>query len=170
MLNRYNAVAPFYTLLARLVFGNSLLAIQKNAIDYLPQSGKLLILGGGNGDILKEIVLSRPKIEIEYLEASDMMLEQAKKNSTGFQTFRFIHSDQFIDCSKDVNAVFMPFILDLFDEEQIINSLYQLKAHLSKKHLLIVADFDLNNFKVSYWNKLKVKMSILFSELLHLIN
>jgi tRNA1(Val) A37 N6-methylase TrmN6 len=76
------------------VFGNSLATIQLKLVETLPKTEHLLILGEGNGGILKSIYNHSPYLHIDYLEASIKMIQLAQTNIPKGQRISFIHSDQ----------------------------------------------------------------------------
>ncbi|QNH61318.1 class I SAM-dependent methyltransferase [Hymenobacter sediminicola] len=76
----FDRVAAFYDPLARLVYGRSLQVAQQAALDAgLPAGApRLLIIGGGTGWILPEVLCRRPQAHVLYLEASPQMLARSQ--------------------------------------------------------------------------------------------
>ncbi|UOQ74624.1 class I SAM-dependent methyltransferase [Hymenobacter cellulosilyticus] len=75
----FDRVAPFYDPLARLVFGNALQRAQQAALAGLPAGRpRVLIIGGGSGWVLGEVLQRRPDSRVLYLEASAMMLAKSR--------------------------------------------------------------------------------------------
>ncbi|WP_141765680.1 class I SAM-dependent methyltransferase, partial [Hymenobacter coccineus] len=74
----FDRIAWCYDALAGLVFGGSLRAAQRAALDGLPAGApRVLILGGGTGWVLGEVLRRRPGATVLYLEASGPMLARA---------------------------------------------------------------------------------------------
>ena len=170
MLNQYNKIAHFYTGLSRLVFGNQLLKIQQELIMHLPTDGKLLILGGGNGEILPSIFKHAPHLSIEYVEASSSMTKLAKKNAPNHQKITFHHKDV-RDYSHKHDHIYAGFFLDLFHEKQIEQLIRKLEK--PKQTIWYVADFQINkNTKNRLFRSIQLKLTILFFRLTtqHTIN
>jgi len=166
MLNKYNSIAVFYPYLSRYIFGKSLINIQLKAIPHLPSRGKILLIGGGNGEILPYIFKERPKLQIEYFEASSKMIELAKKKVQNNPLITFVHSDCLSECSTDINVVFAPFFFDLFSEADIQNMLKQLEVRIAKNFTLITADFQISRkTKLRQLRKFQIYLSILFFKL-----
>ncbi|UOQ55371.1 class I SAM-dependent methyltransferase [Hymenobacter cellulosivorans] len=122
----FDRVAPFYDPLARLVFGDALQRAQQAALAGLPPGRpRVLIIGGGSGWVLGEVLQRRPDARVLYLEASAMML--AKSRATLLQTapqhagqveFRLgTERDLRPDESFDVILTF--FFLDLFEPSRL---------------------------------------------------
>jgi trans-aconitate methyltransferase len=170
LLNQYNKIAHFYTGLSRLVFGNQLLKIQQELITHLPTDGKLLILGGGNGEILPSIFKHAPHLSIDYVEASSSMIKLAKKNAPNHQKIIFHHKDVH-DYSHKHGHIYAGFFLDVFHEKQIEQLI--LKLEKPKKTTWYIADFQINkNTKNHLFRSMQLKLTILFFRLTtqHTIN
>lgn len=163
MKNTYNRITPIYTFLSKLVFGNGLLQIQLKLIEHLPQKGNLLILGGGTGEILPYIFIKSPNLEISYLEASSKMIEKAKYNSPLKQKITFYHKSKMEGLSIPFDLVYAAFFFDLFPAKEIAEKLKKLQEICKPKHVLYVADFQLNrDVKYLMIRSIQIKASILF--------
>ncbi|WP_051359824.1 class I SAM-dependent methyltransferase [Adhaeribacter aquaticus] len=115
---QFNEVAPFYDALARLVFGQEIIKAQQAFLGNISQEAKILIIGGGTGNILKEITRRNTKADILFLEASSKMLQKAKKvipppDYTGRIEFR-LGTEKSISEEEKFKVVLTPFFLDLF--------------------------------------------------------
>ena len=76
----FSLVAPFYDQLAYLVFGRAIkISTTKNYKIYTAPESQVLIIGGGTGWILKELLQQTSCKSIVYLEASDKMLHKAQQ-------------------------------------------------------------------------------------------
>ena len=74
----FDRIAWCYDALAGLVFGGSLRAAQRAALAGLPPGAPhVLVLGGGTGWVLGELLRRRPRATVLYLEASGPMLARA---------------------------------------------------------------------------------------------
>ena len=163
MLNQYNKIAHFYTGLSRLFFGNQLLKIQQELITHLPTDGKLLILGGGNGEILPSIFKHAPHLSIEYVEASSTMIKLAKKNAPNHQKITFHHKDVH-DYSHKHGHIYAGFFLDLFHEKQIEQLIRKLEK--PEQTTWYIADFQINkNTRNHIFRSIQLKLTILFFRL-----
>lgn len=120
----------------------------------------MLILGGGNGEILPFLYEICPQLSIDYVEASSKMIHLAKRNAHANQNINFIHSDE-IPENKSYSNYFFPFILDCFNQSELQNIFSMLKRQKGG-HVLYIADF----YKAkSIKQKLILKLSILFFQL-----
>ena len=75
----FDRVAWCYDALAGLVFGRALRRAQQMALGGLPPGRPhVLVLGGGTGWVLAEVLRRRPGATVLYLEASPRMLARAR--------------------------------------------------------------------------------------------
>ena len=74
----FDLIAPYYDSLARLVFGDSIRHCQLEYLDKIPPGAQVLILGGGTGWLLGELMKINPSCRVWYLESSIKMLEMTK--------------------------------------------------------------------------------------------
>ena len=170
MPNQYNKIAHLYTGLSRLIFGNQLIKIQQELITHLPTDGNLLMLGGGNGEILPSIFKHAPHLSIEYVEASSSMIKLAKKNAPNHQKITFHHKDVH-DYIHKHDHIYAGFFLDLFHEKQIKQLIRKLEK--PKKTTWYIADFQINkNTRNRLFRNIQLKLTILFFRLTtqHTIN
>lgn len=78
-LTGFDRVAWCYDALAGLVFGRALQNAQRVALASLPAGAPhVLVLGGGTGWVLTEVLRRRPLATVLYLEASPRMLARAR--------------------------------------------------------------------------------------------
>lgn len=148
------------------MFGNSLLNIQKHLIQQLPATGKLVILGGGNGEILPIIYKQSPLLEIEYIESSDKMIASAKTKINANQKIIFTQSDNFEFVSTKADVIYSAFFWDIFTEEHIIKHVQQIETNFGKSIKWFVADFAINSdIKLRYLRQFQIFLSILFFRL-----
>ncbi|TGE29629.1 class I SAM-dependent methyltransferase [Hymenobacter metallicola] len=122
----FDRVAAFYDPLARLVFGNALRLAQQAALASLPPgSPRVLIIGGGTGWVLGEVLLRRPEARVLYLEASAVMLAKSREtlqqraaSHSGQVEFR-LGTEQALRPTESFDAVVTFFFLDLFEPRRL---------------------------------------------------
>ena len=142
-LNRFNWIAGFYDFLARLVFGRSLYEAQCFFLKDLKSSRRVLIIGGGTGWILRELLSLNTNCEVDYIEASSKMLEKARGQISDSDKGRvkFIHgTEQDIDIDGLYDGVITNFFLDLFGAS-LDEVIQKIRGSLSRKTTWIVTDF-----------------------------
>ena len=163
LLNSYNFIASSYSFWSRLMYGNSLHAIQLLLIKELPHKGHLLILGGGIGQILPSIYNQSPNLKITFLEASSKMIALAKRQTPTGQYITFIRSDSLENMKIECDYVYASFFLDLFSPTHIKAIVRTIENHQTYPMTWFIADFDLGP-KVKYrlLREFQIKLSILF--------
>ncbi|HHO56486.1 MAG TPA: class I SAM-dependent methyltransferase, partial [Trueperaceae bacterium] len=93
----FNKLAKFYSGLEYIAFGNLLLRSRFALLSELKDLKQVLIIGGGNGRLLKRIIEDFPDAKIDFLEQSPAMIKIAKSRLTASQLERvgFIEADIF---------------------------------------------------------------------------
>ena len=87
-LNGFNHLAPLYDRIASLVFRGAILTAQRSVLNHLHQVDHALFIGGGSGDLLAEALRRHPQLSFTYLEASSVMIEQARRRLTPDESSR----------------------------------------------------------------------------------
>lgn len=143
-MNNYNRIASFYDSLARLIFGKKLLQAKRNFLHTIPENSYILIIGGGTGDIMNDILKDRKGCMIDFIEPSEKMISIAEKNVSqeGKTRVRFIHGDQRdIPAAATYDAVITFFVLDLFPQQIAQAFAETVNAHLRQNGIWLFADF-----------------------------
>lgn len=134
----YAPIAPWYQPLSRIVFGDTLIRAQRLALEAVSPDSRLLIAGGGDGEILKH--LQGWSGTIDFVEISEAMLRLAR--SKAVPPTRFIHQDIFNflpDHTYDV--MLFPFLLDNFLPEEVKKLIVRLHPFLTKEGQVIIIDY-----------------------------
>jgi ubiquinone/menaquinone biosynthesis C-methylase UbiE len=83
-LNSFDRIAPVYDRLADIVFGTAILDAQRTHLHALNDAREILILGGGTGRLLRDLLGQNAKSRVTYVEASQRMIELALKGRAGW--------------------------------------------------------------------------------------
>lgn len=141
--NDFNAIAPYYDTLKRMVFGKTIAQSQLCFLGRIRCGGKVLIIGGGSGEILIPIIEKFPACNIWYIEASSRMIELAKRRLEGREA-----KVNFIEGSLDslsphirFDAVITNFFLDMFPDEKVKRIGSMVANWLCQDGVWIVTDF-----------------------------
>ncbi len=144
----FDRVAPFYDLLARLVFGRALQQAQLAALRGLPEGEpRVLIIGGGSGWVIGEVLRLRPRATILYLEASPAMLTKSRQVVAGLapelrrQVELRLGTEDFLKAEETFDAVLTFFFLDLFEPLRLGHILRRLHRALRPGAAWLLADF-----------------------------
>ncbi|WP_324671707.1 class I SAM-dependent methyltransferase [Hymenobacter sp. GOD-10R] len=144
----FDRIAGFYDLLASLVFGQALRLAQQAALaDLPPGAPRILIMGGGTGWVLGEVLRRSPQAQVLYVEASPAML---RKSQTTLQRTAPRHQAQVefrlgteasLVAHETFDVIVTFFFLDLFEPKRLQAVLHQLNAARQPGGVWLLADF-----------------------------
>lgn len=144
-LTGFDRVAWCYDALAGLVFGSALRNTQRAALAGLPAgSPHLLILGGGTGWVLAEVLRRRPAATVLYLEASPRMLARARARLAPAQLGQvaFRHGTQAaLQPGESFDGIITFFVLDCVEMAELPMALDVLNAARRPGAPWLLADF-----------------------------
>lgn len=165
----FHPVAPYYDKLAKLVFGK---AIQKAQIVYLhqiPQNSHLLIVGGGSGWIIEELVRRGQCSQITFLETAPAMIEMAKKRyeklgtETDVKVNFVLGSVNALPADTTFDAVITFFLLDLYPTREAFQLADEINNRLQSGGIWLFADFDpKSKIPVPLWQQILLGLMYFF--------
>lgn len=130
----YRWIAPFYSRLSRLVFGDRLKESKTIFLKDLPAK-RILIIGGGDGSDYEEM---QKDLQGEFWELSVSMLDQAKENlensDLSFHLGNFKSNQKF-------DLICLPFVLDTMPDEELESFLFSFKKNLNPDGQVFMSDF-----------------------------
>ena len=140
----FNYIALFYDRLCQFVFGNAIKKSQIDLLPFMPTDATVLIIGGGTGWIIDEIIKIRPSgLNVTYVDISSKMIALSKKRNKGMNTFEFIEASienvQFTEKKYDI--ILTPFIFDVLPQSSCQQVFEKLSISLKTKGLWLYADF-----------------------------
>ncbi|RYF73300.1 MAG: class I SAM-dependent methyltransferase [Cytophagaceae bacterium] len=147
----FDSVAPFYDLLARLAFGRSLIRAQQWGIEQVRSGGRVLMLGGGTGVTLLNLLARQPD-SILYVEASAAMVARARQRTQPGAPITFVVGTEVdISTTELFDCILLPFVLDIYPAETLqTQMLPRLLSCLKPDGQLIVTDFA---HPEAYWQR-----------------
>jgi tRNA (cmo5U34)-methyltransferase len=164
----FDRIASFYDALAYFVYGDSLQRAQKALLPFIPDQGRILIIGGGSGWILVQLIKTGKHLDILYLDAAPAMLNKAKKKYQKIKSDSSIRiefrlgTEQEIKPQEQYDVIFTPFILDLFLPQRLQQLMTRLKVALSPTGSWLFVDFWPVTQSPPYWQKMLIKGMYLF--------
>lgn len=142
MLNGFNAIAPIYDWLAKLVFRKSIQASQKTFLNEIKDCSTILILGGGTGWLLKELLSVNRAGRIYYIDASSKMIELAKIAVTNDPRVNFTHgTEDSIPETVKFDAIVTNFYLDVFTNTTLETTVKKINQAALSECYWIATDF-----------------------------
>src|SRR4051812_19943989 len=115
-MNGFDRLAPVYDKLAGLVFGKAIVDAQLIFLDEVRAGDRVLILGGGTGWVLKELLRRQPACEVWYVDSSQRMIELATRNCGNPSNVHFVLGTELSIPTMLFDVVIMNFFLDLFSD------------------------------------------------------
>ena len=147
-LTGFDRVAWCYDALTGLVFGPTLKKAQLAALEALPGGApRVLILGGGTGWVLLEVLRRRPGATVLYLEASARMLARTRRRlartcPAALHQVAFRHGTQAaLQPTEKFDALITFFVLDCIALPDITGALARLRAAMHPGAPWLLADF-----------------------------
>lgn len=152
----YGKIAPYYHALSTLVFGNTLIKSEQDAI-LSCTSGKCLIAGGGDGKALEGLELPE-ELSFDFVEISPEMIALAA--ARGAKNVRFLPQSIFdFRVSEPYQHILFPYLLDNFSENEVNVLLQKASSWLSPNAYLTIIDFT---EKSNFWQKMLLKSMYAF--------
>lgn len=145
----FDRVAALYDPLARLVFGQALQAAQLAALEAgLPGGAPaVLIIGGGTGWVLLQVLRLRPQARVVYLEASPQMLARSRQllaqelPEAAVQVEFRLGTEAALEPTDTFDAVITFFFLDLFEPQRLRLLMARLNQARQPAAPWLLADF-----------------------------
>lgn len=161
-LDGFDCIAPVYDAMATLVFGGNIKKAQLCYLNEIRKGDRVLIIGGGTGWLLAEVLRTNPGCEIWYIEASSKMISIAKSNISKLPNtcVHFIHGTQAqIPLHLMYEVVIANFYFDLFSASTLENLIDQIRNLIMPNGKLLVSDFTTNN---SWWQSALLSLMYMF--------
>jgi len=159
----FDRIAPFYDLLAGVVFGNKLELAQRHFLSHLESPGELLILGGGTGNILEPLVSRYPEARIDFLETSENMMALANARfSPAKYNINYVNrtEEHLQRCSISYDVIITPFVLDVFEPIHLNKIVQQLMGCLKNGGIWVNTDF--HQSQRPWWGRYLIRVMYSF--------
>ena len=93
MIPNYDKVAFFYDRLATLVFGNRLQEARIANLDYIRPRDRVLVVGGGSGQLLEHLDQAGLQCHVDFVEVSAAMIHKAQMKVPANITINYLNKD-----------------------------------------------------------------------------
>ena len=134
-------IAPIYDGLVKLIFGNSLSNATNYFLSRVPPQSKILIVGGGTGQLLEVLNESASGSHVTFLDVAPAMITRAKKRNYAKLSVDFINKSVFEFNDFGYDIVITPFFLDLFVSQELNLIGNKLTGALKKGGYWLFSDF-----------------------------
>ncbi|MCV9388683.1 class I SAM-dependent methyltransferase [Reichenbachiella ulvae] len=144
-MNNFNAIAPIYDQLKSLVFWGRLDDAKRAHLHQIKAGSRVLVLGGGSGQILSYLDDLEMSLAVDFVELSEKMMLIAKGRSFSNIHVNYVLEDVLtLDIEASYDVVIANFIFDLFEIDNLRFLLKKVSNCLSPNGVLLVADFQIN--------------------------
>jgi tRNA (cmo5U34)-methyltransferase len=160
-LDRFNWIAGIYDWLTRFIFGKAFREAQIYFLKDIAANSTVVIIGGGTGWILRELLEVNAYCKVHYIEASEKMLKKSRAqiSTVDLTRVKFIHgTEDEIDSRIKYDAVITNFFLDLFSNS-LPTVVQKIKAALSGRSIWIVTEFV---DEERLWHRTMLKIMYIF--------
>lgn len=144
----FDALAPWYRTLEWIAFADGLQRCRTACLDEIVAPRRALIVGEGNGRFLCELLRVHPEVEVDCVDASQRMLELARKRlerelPDRVQCVRFLQHDltSWSPPERHYDLLITHFFLDCFGEAQLAVIVGKLAQAASENASWLLADF-----------------------------
>ena len=157
----YNNSAWFYDGLSRLVYGKALVNAQVYLLRYVLPNSNILMVGGGTGWILEELIKIHPSgLNITYAEIAPKMIALSQKRNVCNNHVVFINDAiENVALSTNFDVVLTPFLFDNFTEQTTSKVFNHIHSLLKPGDLWLNCDFQLSG---KWWQGVLLKSMFLF--------
>ena len=158
-MNNFDRIAPIYDKLVNMVFGKAMRRAQTKFLKEIRDHSRVLILGGGTGWLLEELLSVRPECQVTYIDASKKMTDMARKRIDNRHNVAFIHgTEKEIPTTSLFEVVITHFYLDLFSERSCHETCDIIRNHCRAGSLWIACDF----VDRAWWHSAMLKIMYAF--------
>ncbi|HYJ04083.1 MAG TPA: class I SAM-dependent methyltransferase [Chthoniobacterales bacterium] len=146
----FDAVAPWYRALETIAFGNALQRCRVACLNEIESPRQALVVGEGDGRFLGELLRAHPVVQVDCVDASDRMLQLARRRVEMEQPdrsgqIRFLHRDitKWAPPENHYDLVVTHFLLDCFPETELAGVIKRLASAATPEAVWLLADFRL---------------------------
>lgn len=152
----FDRVAPHYSLLEAVAFGNGLQRARVAFIDQAVRSRSALLIGEGAGSFCAELVQINPQLAIDYVDSSSHMMKRAAARLCPPSQIQFFTEDfrTWEPPRSGYDLIVSHFFLDCFPEKTLAEIIAKGAALAANNAVWLVSDF---NLPVERWSRLHAR-------------
>ncbi len=168
MSANYDNASWFYESLSKLVFGNAQVEAQEYFLNLIPPRARILIIGGGTGQILESVAKLHPSgLHITYVEISTNMMELSRKRNVAQNEVIYITEDiSQLTLTQKFDVIITAFLFDNFSTQEVYKIFPNIHQRLVPDGLWLNTDFQLTG---PIWQKVMLKSMYYFFSVLNAV-
>jgi ubiquinone/menaquinone biosynthesis C-methylase UbiE len=155
----FDSLVGIYDVLVRIVFGSAIRRAQICLIKQMPENREWLILGGGTGWILDEIFLVHENAAITYVEASQKMINRAKKRGNSGKVTYILGTIDQLPKEATYDIVMTAFFWDMFQTRTAMHMKDMINQKVKKHAVWLLTDFKNSDI---WWQKILLNIMYRF--------
>ncbi|HTA81775.1 MAG TPA: class I SAM-dependent methyltransferase [Bacteroidia bacterium] len=149
----FNFLAPWYDVMSTVLSFNAIHRSQKWLVKQSPKGLNVLIIGGGTGRPLMEMLQHNVAVKYCYVDISDKMIESAKQKLNKrfpdkIDSVQFIRGSYTDIPTENFDLIVTPCFLDCFAEDELTIVMNTLHNHLAPNGTWLFADFNIPSPKL----------------------
>jgi len=149
----FSLLAPFYDLLADIVFGKAIIESQSSFFSTISPNSRVLILAGGTGRILRRLDKCGIPITVDFVDTSDGMLKRAMNRN--FKNLNATFGKKVPTHEKIYDVVIIAFFFDMLSREEVMGELEKLKILTKDDGKILFTDFQVaKEYPSRIWQRL----------------
>ncbi len=147
----FDVVAPVYDKLGYLAFGGTIQRAQQYFLNTILPQSKVLIIGGGSGSILVDLLEKAVPAHITYVEASTVMIKRARQKVADYclanpnrpvPTITFVQgTERGVNSTAIYQVVITNFVLDMYQGSSLDSMIQRIDSLLSADAVWMFTDF-----------------------------
>lgn len=142
----FDYIAPFYDALVRLIFGSTLAEAKQQNLSFLKSNPKrILVLGGGTGEILPNLAACCTAAQIIYVERSRLMQKMTRRRLVRLglkPDILYLRDLKEIGGRVRFDLIITNFFLDMFRQADLKSLVQRLFKLLTANALWFFTDFE----------------------------
>ena len=163
----FDLLASIYDTGVFMVFGKTLLILQKELVDQVAPVSTCLIVGGGTGAILRYGMDIQLANRYYYAELSGAMIKKTKNrlSTNEIGIVRFSQDVYSIDNQIKYDLILLPFVLDCYESQEVQSMLIHFTSRLESNGKIGVIDFNndsIDGLKPRFWQHIITRLLYLF--------
>jgi tRNA (cmo5U34)-methyltransferase len=142
----FSKLAPIYDFLGTMIFLGALRRSQTCLLNGLPTVDNVLVLGGGTGTFLVDMLKKVSVSQIDYIDISQGMITQAKKKVVAaglFDKVNFICGSEQDIPEKKYDLICTNYFLDCFSDADLLQLMPLLQERVADHGHWLFTDFHL---------------------------
>jgi ubiquinone/menaquinone biosynthesis C-methylase UbiE len=154
----FDAIAPWYRALETIAFGGALQRARIACLGEIGSPRRALIVGEGNGRFLCELLRRHPNVEVDCVDASQRMLELARRriereSPDRASQINLLRQDiaSWTPPEHQFDLIVTHFLLDCFPENRVAEIVAKLSRAAAVDARWLLADFCIPSGEFARW-------------------